>query len=526
MGHMTMEKHVSKKIVATYDYKNESGQLQYQSVRYEPKGFRQRRLDGERGWIWNLQGVRQVLYRLQELLRAAPDDWIFIVEGEKDADRLCDEGLVATTCAMGAGKWDDSYSEFLNDRKLVAIIPDNDEAGRKHAKQVAESLARVGVKARIIELPGLAKGGDTSDWLNGGGAKEELLDLLDQTRPYKPATERYLHHQILSSVASKQVEYLWPEVMPLGMITSLISQEGEGKSTVASNITAHITTGKRWPNAPSVPNPKGHVIIFSHEEDLSRVLVPRLTANGADLERVVAGESFIETADGDEEPFDIERHIPELDALADEFPETRLVVFDPITSYVHCHENSNAKVRTALKPLIDFAARRNIAVLTLTHLNKKVDLGMINRTIGSRAWSALPRMVWGIRIEQIEDEEGRKTDTDSRFLLCIKSNIGPKPKGLRFSIAEGGRVVWDEERVNLSMNGDCRLKKKRIDEAADWLREYLGKAAMASTEVIDDGIKAGFGRNLLYKAKDALGVKDSKVGFGADSQSFWELPRQ
>ena len=175
---------MAKKIVKTYDYRDESGKLLYQAVRYEPKDFRQRRPDGKGGWIWNLDGMRRVLYRLQELLRAAPEDWIFIVEGEKDADRLNDEGLVATTCAMGAGKWDDNYSEFLNDRKLVAIPLDSDDAGRRHAKQVAESLSRVGAKARIVELPGLAKGEDVSDWLDKGGTKKELVGLVETVTPF------------------------------------------------------------------------------------------------------------------------------------------------------------------------------------------------------------------------------------------------------------------------------------------------------------------------------------------------------
>jgi len=169
----------NKKIVATYDYRDESGELLYQVVRYEPKDFRQKRFDGQSGWIWNLQGVRRVLYRLQELLQADPADWVFIVEGEKDVDRLYKEGLVATTCAMGAVKWDESYSEFLNDRK-VAIIPDNDKSGKRHAKAVAESLTRVGVKARILELPGLPEKGDVSDWMNNGGSKEKLIQLAEQ----------------------------------------------------------------------------------------------------------------------------------------------------------------------------------------------------------------------------------------------------------------------------------------------------------------------------------------------------------
>ncbi len=175
----------NRKITATYDYKDESGQILYQVVRFEPKDFRQRRPDGKGGWIWNLEGVRRILYRLQELLQANPADWVFIVEGEKDADRLYDEGLVATTCAMGAVKWDESYSEFLNNRKLVAIIPDNDDAGKKHAKQIAESLIRVGVKPKIAELPSVPEKGDVSDWLDNGGTKEKLIELAEKERVYE-----------------------------------------------------------------------------------------------------------------------------------------------------------------------------------------------------------------------------------------------------------------------------------------------------------------------------------------------------
>jgi hypothetical protein len=126
-----------------------------------------------------------VLYRLPELLQANPAHWVFIVEGEKDVDRLHSEGLIATTCPMGAGKWDDNYSEFLNDRSKVCVIPDNDEAGKNHAKQVAESLGRVGVKARILELPNLPDKGDVSDWLNLGGNKENLIKLAEKATLYE-----------------------------------------------------------------------------------------------------------------------------------------------------------------------------------------------------------------------------------------------------------------------------------------------------------------------------------------------------
>ena len=62
------------------------------------------------GWAWNVKGVRRVLYRLPELL-ARPDETVYVVEGEKDADRLASLGLLATTNSGGAGKWQDQYAE-------------------------------------------------------------------------------------------------------------------------------------------------------------------------------------------------------------------------------------------------------------------------------------------------------------------------------------------------------------------------------------------------------------------------------
>jgi putative DNA primase/helicase len=135
----------SPRIVATYDYADEAGNLLYQTVRLEPgrdgkkKDFFQRRPNSRGGWINNLKGVRRVLYWLPELLESRPEKTIWIVEGEKDVDRLRTLGLIATCNVGGAGKWRSEYNEYFRGRKVV-IIPDNDEAGRKHAGDVANHL--------------------------------------------------------------------------------------------------------------------------------------------------------------------------------------------------------------------------------------------------------------------------------------------------------------------------------------------------------------------------------------------------
>ena len=76
-------------IVATYNYTDPHGHGLFQVVRYDPKGFRQRRPGPDGEWIWNLKGVRRVLYRLPEVIAAVKAGrTIYVAEGEKDVDAL------------------------------------------------------------------------------------------------------------------------------------------------------------------------------------------------------------------------------------------------------------------------------------------------------------------------------------------------------------------------------------------------------------------------------------------------------
>jgi hypothetical protein len=161
--------------VKSYDYRDESGQLLFQVVRYEPKSFKQRRPKGS-SWEYRVKGTRQVLYRLPELIAAPINQVVFIVEGEKDADRLAEQGLISTCNAGGAGKWRAIHAEHLKDRTAI-VIGDNDDAGCDHIKKVAKSLGGIASSVRLLELPGLPEKGDVSDWLDAGGTVDELLKL-------------------------------------------------------------------------------------------------------------------------------------------------------------------------------------------------------------------------------------------------------------------------------------------------------------------------------------------------------------
>jgi hypothetical protein len=173
-------------IDCVYQYRDANGKVLHETVRYKnPKRFRQRRPLGNGKYEWALKGIEPVLYRLPEILAADPAKRVFVVEGEKDVDRLSRMGLIATCNPMGAKKWKPHYSDVLRDRHVV-IIPDNDQDGRDHAQQVNQSLHGVAASVQIVELPGLPEKGDTSDFLDAGGTIEELSELAARAPAWTP----------------------------------------------------------------------------------------------------------------------------------------------------------------------------------------------------------------------------------------------------------------------------------------------------------------------------------------------------
>ncbi len=175
-----------------YLYTDEQNVPLFRVLRYEPKTFRQQRWNGS-SWDSTLGDARRVLYRLPGLLAGvnAPQ-WVFIVEGEKDADRLIAEGFTATTIAMGAnpGNWDKTETSVL-DGAYVTVIGDNDAPGRRYARHVADSLSVRAAEVRLVRLDGLTDNGDTSDWFDLGGTPNQFAALVNSTPAHKPPRRKF-----------------------------------------------------------------------------------------------------------------------------------------------------------------------------------------------------------------------------------------------------------------------------------------------------------------------------------------------
>ncbi len=192
------------KVVATFEYNDESGAIVYVIERVEylksdgsfvltkdgkrKKTFRQRRPDPERPseWLWNVNDVAKIPYRLPEVIEAvASGHVIFIVEGEGKVDALREIGIAASTNPGGAGKWQLEFSERLRGADVV-LLPDNDEPGWKHVHEVGAALVGIAGRTRVLVLPDLAAKGDIRDWLAAGGTREQLDALVEAAPNWQP----------------------------------------------------------------------------------------------------------------------------------------------------------------------------------------------------------------------------------------------------------------------------------------------------------------------------------------------------
>ena len=171
-------------IVCVYDYTDERGKLLFQVCRFDPKGFPPAQTRwGRRIAIWNLQGVRRVLYRLPEVIKAQS---VCITEGEKDCDNLAKLGFVATTNPFGAKKWRDEYNEFLRGKDVVVFgdVGDPDKKG--------ETAHRAGYRVIIFQAAFLPRHAlqpdgfhDVSDYITSlpaNAAAQAVAKLIDEAK--------------------------------------------------------------------------------------------------------------------------------------------------------------------------------------------------------------------------------------------------------------------------------------------------------------------------------------------------------
>ena len=110
------------------------------------------------------------------------------------------------------------------------------------------------------------------------------LQLHRQTTGSDHSGIEHLGITRLSDVEPKQVDWLWHKRLPKGKVVVLDGDPEIGKSTLAINLAAVVTTGGSWPDGRECRYP-GNVVMLSGEDGTADTLVPRVMAAGGRRDR-------------------------------------------------------------------------------------------------------------------------------------------------------------------------------------------------------------------------------------------------
>ena len=302
-----------------------------------------------------------------------------------------------------------------------------------------------------------------------------------------------------------------------------------------------------WPDGASCS--QNNVIIWSGEDGVADTLVPRLLAANADMTRIFFVEAVREN--GKTRQFDPAKDMSSLESKIKEAGGAGLVIIDPIVSAVSGDSHKNVETRRGLQPLVDLAASAKVAILGITHLSKgSKGVSPIERVTGSLAFGAVARAVYltiaenkgtdsiDAALSQITADSARSSV--SAFVRA-KSNIGPVGDGFEYQIEnqfleghsniETSRLKWGKAirgdaqaliaKYENENNSDRDSNIGAVQQASQFLRDYLAKEASWCIEVQKAAKEIGISEAALNRAKSNIGIISKKQ---SDSKWFWQLP--
>lgn len=330
------------------------------------------------------------------------------------------------------------------------------------------------------------------------------------------------------TIKPEPIQWLWNGWLAAGKFHVLAGAPGTGKTTIALAMAATITTGGRWPDGSICK--RGSVLIWSGEDSPTDTLAPRLLAMGADMKRVFFIEGRHDDA-GNLMSFDPANDTAMLASDMQKNKDIRLLIVDPIVSAVSGDSHKNAEVRRGLQPLVDLGANHDCAILGINHFSKgTAGRDPTERVTGSLAFGALARLV--LVTVKSKDAAGKET----RIIARSKSNIGPDNGGFNYALQSAdlmdypgvitsavlwGAAIEGEARDILATmeepakEGDGKVSA--VDEAADWLEDFLAEGPKPQTEIKDHSEQEGHSWAAMRRAKKQLGVTSEKL----DMQKGW-----
>ena len=445
---------------------------------------------------------------------------------EDDPGKPIDDGILSARSGLSL---DDYFKEFAGCYKLSA-----------EAFQIkVNELIRARKNSELVKLLDQEKRTElrtqTQDEKALARIRELVREIDELEKPAAAGGPNFVSRKA-HGIQTRRVDWLWGGVIPVGMPTALEGDPGVGKTFVAADVVSRVTRGHLFPPylQDAVLEPViGSVVYISSEGVPDRILVPRLMAAGADLEKVEIIEGIYDKRGGFE-ILDVNQHLPALALRMKSNPDIKLLVIDPLASHLSpkINMNSSLEMRQAMDCIARFAEEVNCAVLVVMHLNKDDRKAAIHRAAGSGQIMAAVKSAWAV-VKKPDDENDNR-----RYFGPVKSNLAPYKRSMSFEIQDTaivfsdgttgniGRVVWNHEPEDFDMQaaispGGFEIKSK-VGAAVTFLRERLATGKGYARDIIREAEALGINKDRLWEAKRKEGIKDGREGF--QGKSLWYYP--
>jgi hypothetical protein len=294
------------------------------------------------------------------------------------------------------------------------------------------------------------------------------------------------------------VRWLWERWIPSGVLTAIAGLAGIGKTRLCADLVRRLRHRMKWPDDSPCPTDINPLTLWVVADNHHDQLVSLADTFGIrEAIRLNAPKSDPYAGVTLEAPDDYGALEARIKAV-----QPSLVIVDTVGNATDKNLSRQEDAKAFYQPLQLIARRHRTAILCLTHLNAS------GQFLGRRV---LEKVRVAIRIEQ--------PDGQNRLRIEVAKTFSQKPPALGAVMHDSGFDFDNNPPARTEASLTPGLTQTKLQEAADWLHDFLCGGPKRIKDARDKAELKGFGTGVLYRAKAALDVSE----YFAENSKWWRL---